>query len=330
MPLPLNLQVVHDYNARLRARESGQWRDMRRRWEQVQNRLADDIERLTAELEGQGPISEWRLVELERYRELLAQVRAEIEGYNADVADEVTGFQVDYGRLGVEMAGEQLTAAYWQAGRVATSFNRLPLEAVQVMAGLTADGSPLAERLASVFPETAAAIGRALIEATALGQGPRETARLLSRVMEGPLWKALRLARTEQLRSFREAARQQYQASGLVSGYRRIAAHQLRTCLACLFADGTIYPVETAFESHVNCRCSLVPIVMGLPEVIWPNGQQWFVGLPADQQQVMMGPAAYAAWQGGQIQLGDFVQRHTDSTWGNSLQTATLAELGLR
>jgi hypothetical protein len=139
--------------------------------------------------------------------------------------------------------------------------------------------------------------------------------------------RAITIARTETARVYRETSRQQYIRSRVVEGYIRVAAKSVRTCMACLMADGTFYPLDVPFEEHVNGRCTSVPQVKGAPPIVYETGAQWFARQDAATQRQMMGPGRYEAWQHGQFQLADLVMRVESDVWGHSLQVRPLRVL---
>jgi SPP1 gp7 family putative phage head morphogenesis protein len=168
----------------------------------------------------------------------------------------------------------------------------------------------------------------ALINGVALGWNPRKTARAMREGLQaGALQRSLVIARTEQLRAYRTATLETYRQSGVVVGYKRLAAKSARTCIACLMADGTFYPLEESFEEHPNGRCTLVPVVKGRPAPEWETGRTWFERQPADVQRGILGPAAFEAWQAGAIRLEDLVERHEHPVWGGSLGQRSLRSL---
>jgi hypothetical protein len=136
--------------------------------------------------------------------------------------------------------------------------------------------------------------------------------------------RSLVIARTEQLRAWREASRATYQASGVVAGYKRLAAKSTRTCIACLLADGQFYALDQPFEEHPQGRCTLVPVLIGRDPPDWERGRQWLERQPPATQRQLLGPAAYNAWQAGDLRLEELVERHEHPTWGAALQVRSL------
>ena len=106
----------------------------------------------------------------------------------------------------------------------------------------------------------------------------------------------------------------------------RVAAKSLRTCLACLLADGTVYELEAEFAEHPQGRCVCVPILAGREPPTMTKGRAWFEGLDRAKQRQIMGKGAYNAWQDGAVTLDDLVTRHEHPVWGASLGTRALRD----
>ena len=145
--------------------------------------------------------------------------------------------------------------------------------------------------------------------------------------LAGGLTKAMQIARSEQLRVYRESSRLQYQKSGVVRAYKRLSAKDERVCPACLMADGEVVALEIEFMEHTQGRCTLVPVVIGADDPNWEPGQDWFKRQPADVQQQILGPGRYAAYQDGLFELDDLVTTQSSSIWGDSLVPTPLKDL---
>jgi len=331
VPDPLVVRVLADYRRQLQDTESAQFRDMAARWSAVQDRLTVQIDSLAAEIDALRQAGETvtrgRLLRMDRYQALLAQVDAETTRFDRLTTGQIVSAQSDAIGLGLEAAAAAIDAGYQQAGRVAVDWNRLPRRAVQTMAGLASDGSPLAALIAQSYPLTVQALTDTLVQAVGLGWNPKKTAAAMRQAADLPLNRALRIARTEQLRAYRETTRAQYAESGVVTAYRRLAAKSLRTCPACLFADGKVYQLDEPLDEHPNGRCQLIPILDGMPERGWQTGREWFKTLPAEQQSAMLGPGVYEKWKRERFDLDRLITVREDATWGNSLQVTPLSAL---
>ena len=330
---PRVIQVINNYRAALLQREEAQVNDMVNRWLRVERALEGHIGALALEIERRRAAGEmvkpWRFAELERYQSLLAQAQVEIGKY-ANWADAlITDGQRQSGSDGAEQARAVLETIYRDADAVHAAFDILPVEVIESMAGLTSAGSPLRDLLQQAWPDAVDGMTQAMVNSVAKGVNPRQTAKAMANGMAEGLQRCLTIARTEQLRVYREATRQQYAQSGVVEGYKRVAAKSVRTCLACLFADGRTYPLTTPFEEHPNGRCAPVPVVIGMSEINWQTGREWFGGLKAAQQREMMGSKLHEAWASGRVDFDAIVKQHHDATWGDHLRPATLKELDL-
>jgi hypothetical protein len=96
--------------------------------------------------------------------------------------------------------------------------------------------------------------------------------------------------------------------SGLVTGYRRVAVVDNKTCVGCLTLHGKVYATNDEFESHPRCRCILVPITMTWMEYASVRGgavpdymsRDELIGMMPDAVlRDILGPGRYALYEGG-------------------------------
>ncbi len=176
---------------------------------------------------------------------------------------------------------------------------------------------------------------QALVRSAAVGRNPKATARALMRLANQEmrdglalgLNRALCIARTEQLRTYREATLANYRATGLVRGFKRLCAHDRRVCAACLFDEGTLYGLDRPFVEHPNGRCTSVPVVGGLAEVSWLGNEDWFVRQEEGLQRAILGNRYFEAWRAGRFGLRQLVSFVEDARWGRSLRVRALGEM---
>lgn len=324
------LELLAEYRARALARESIVARDLTRRWLRIEAVLKTEVEVLAQEVSamvaaGVKPTA-GRLWELERMRSLLAQTQAQQRAFADYAAGLISREQYVGAAEGIEYGVDSVRAALSSAG-IEASFTTLPVDAINAMIGFTADGTPLHQLLVASYPEMVTTITDALVHSMVVGANPRKTARLIRDAMAGNLQRALVVARTEALRAERVATVQQYQASGVVSGYRRHAVRAPRTCLACLLLDGTFYSVSEQFSDHPNGRCFCTPELVGIPSPITETGKEWFLSRDPEAQRVIMGDNHYQAWRSGEVPLEAMARMHTDPVWGEAPQIVPLKEL---
>jgi hypothetical protein len=312
------------------------WRRIRRELEQLQAEI--DQARLVGEVVDPA----WLRTRY-RLRKLQVQVEAEI-GRFAEYADEqIRAEQAAAVAAAGSHAARLTTAAPGPAaGRVSYTWNRVPTEAVGDLVGFLADGSPLALLLAELGPATAVAVGAALTTGLALGHNPRKIAAEVRQAVGMGLTRALRISRTEVLRSYREATRRNYQGNDDVVKGWLWHAHvsgfgSERTCGACWAMHGTQHTLDERLDDHVCGRCAMIPIVKSWAELgstgiadtqaRIPTGVELFARLPAAEQDRILGRAAGAAYRDGAATLEDFVGQKHSPLWGTMRYQRSLREV---
>lgn len=326
MPDSEVVRVMRQFKADLLANERTQMREMARRWLQVERHLNGNINALAEKMariraEGGRVTSDLIFID-EHYRALLPQLMDELDRYSDYTADLISDQQKRLIRLGIAHAEQAITTQGIRAG-----FNRLPVEAVQNMVGLAGNRSPLRSLLVASWPDAVEGLTQALINGVALGYNPRKVAREMARGSARGLDRMMVIARTEQLRVYRQANRDSYIASGVVEEYMRLATHDSRVCAACLMDEGHVYELGEEMPEHPQGRCTMVPKVRGVPNPTWKKGADWFVEQSPTTQTSILGEGRFDAWQAGRFDLDELVTVRPNPIWGPSLQVTTLQEL---
>lgn len=324
MPTPDILAAARAFRSALVAGETRQRREMAQRWLAVEAALIDKVELLVREAQA-GGWTPWQVSQAERYRTLLEQVGAQLSNYVGHVRDTTSERQAALARLGVHHA-EQLVSLLGGPG-VQGQFARLPVPAVEALAGMASDGSPLHTVLVDAAAAGVDGLRTELISGLALGRNPRETARIAMRRGLGRSYTRMEtIARTETLRAYREATLQSYRQSRVVTGYRRLSARDRRTCAACWALDGKYYALEEEFEEHPCGRCLMLPVLYdGRQAQIEPAAAR-FAGLSDADKLHVLGPERMRLYQGG-MALERFGATSYSSRWGGSVRLRPLAEL---
>jgi SPP1 gp7 family putative phage head morphogenesis protein len=316
-------------------------------WQQLRGQTARLLAQYAAaqaaaQAQGQpfGPAASW-LFQYNRLQALEAQTAAALQEFAALAETTIAAEQ----RAAVELAAahaEELVRDQGAGGggqEVGVRWDRLPREAVDDLVGFLQDGSPLRALLDGLAPQGSLAVRDALLGGLAAGLNPRTVARQVRDGLGVGLARALTISRTEMLRAYREASLRNYQANaGVVAGWRWLSAKQGRTCIACLMADGTVHGLAERLTDHPNGRCTMVPItrtwaelgIAGMAETQpgpGQTGEAYFRGLPAATQQQMLGRSAWAAWQGGAVELRDFVGIRASALWGPTHYVRSLREI---
>jgi len=318
-------QLADSFRRLLLANERQAATAMVREYGRVWKRMQLQIHDLYQEMYRSG-LSDNLTYRLMRIDELRVQVEAEIGRFAQYAEGEIVGQQ----RQAVTDAlshSEILVRA--QLPEVMIGWVRLPVDAMENLVGVLQDGSPLADLLAELGPEAAQLVSDGLVQGMALGLGAAEIAREIRAGLGGNLVRALRIARTETLRAYREASRAAYQANNdLVAGWIWRSGRNRRTCAACWAMDGTFHTLDEMLDGHPNCRCYMVPVVRGvLSRTLRKNGIEAFNDLGQADQLAVLGPAKFAAWQDGAISLTDLVGRRFDARWGSMRYEKSLSDI---
>jgi SPP1 gp7 family putative phage head morphogenesis protein len=316
-------RIIERHQEALQARDQATLAEMARRWRALEASLEPQMELLAQEIQQRGlrRTNPGQIARMERYQTLLAQVREQIALYSQTAAPYLAQQQGQYAQLGLFDSAQYFDAA------AMTAFNRLPVEALNIAIGLAGDGTPLQELLARTWPDAVDRLTQELINGLGEGLGPREVARRMVRGTGASLTRAQTIARTETLRVYREASRQQYAAAG-VEQWIRIEAKDRRTCPGCLALDGTRYPMDQRPYDHPNGRMTLIPDLSGLPAR--QSIQEWFRSQPEEQQrEQLQSPRRYEGLVRGKFAWEDMAKIVDDPVWGPSVQVRPLSELGV-
>ncbi len=324
---PLVIEQARVFKARVLLREEASTQALVSRWSQVEQALGTHVDALVnralAVSAGQRiPVSV--LYHLERYQEFQAQAIDVILAYQAYAEgriDESVRSQAIFGITdGTQLIGIQATP-------FGISFNILPVDAINEIIALT-EIEPVAEVLARMAPLGIGAATQILIQNTAMGINPRRTAReMFAQGLSQSLNQAVLVNRDLQLRAYRNGSLEQYRASGIVDQFQRTATKDSRVCPACLSKDGERQDVADLMALHTQDRCSVIPIIRGLPEFTYTNAQDWFAEQPPGVQMEILGQGRYRLYAAGQATLSDFAAVHQDPTWGPQLKTVPLNQL---
>jgi len=332
MPDSLVVQLTNNFRAALEARLREQVQEMARRWLTVEQALSAEIDALLADInkrrEASEEITQARLYRLERMRRLLAQVQEQIALYNRYAEGVIDEGQWALAAQGLSEASEVLQLSLWELQAVGLTFERLGVEAIENIVALARAGGPLQTLLQAAYPAAAQGIIDELLYGLARGRNPRETARaIIGKGLAQGLDHILLVARDQQIRAYRQAAWQQYQHSGVVRAWRRLAARNLRTCPACLALDGTVHDTSDLMELHPQDRCVMEPIIVGFEPLPRMTGEEWFNSLPEAEQIEVMGREYHQAWKAGQFRFHDLATVGEHTIWGPTVRVTPLGKL---
>lgn len=244
--------MLDDFLNRVLKGEKKDFLTLTEKWNVVTSFLESEILDLV-NLALQGRITPNQLFKLEAYRKFLIDSKYQVQMFSAYSETVISQGQVRNALLGLELGQKMLNG-------LGVTFTNLNVSATNVMIGMTSDGTPLKELLMKSYPETVQRLTNTLIEGTAMGKNPKVIARMMKEDMNGNLNRAFTIARTEELNAFRESNRQQLEASGFVDEWEWSAESD--ACDICAENDGKKFPITEQMDTHPNCRCGMLPVVL--------------------------------------------------------------------
>jgi SPP1 gp7 family putative phage head morphogenesis protein len=273
---PVVIDVINDFRAGLLRAEQTQMAEAARRWLGVEQALQAQADALSQWMAGDGHVTRVEhLMQSRRWQELQRQVDVEMRKYSTYLDGRIVDGQRNMALNAISHSQATINAISTEA-QIVVPFNRLPTSAVENMIGLAGDGSPVRALLDEAAAAGPDAMAQELVNGIALGRNPLEVARRAIRQGLGQSFTRMAtIARTEQLRVYRETTLQSYRAGGVVVGYRRLSARDRRVCPGCLMADGRFYPLDHTFDQHPNCVVG--GTVINSPTVL-ATSKRWFDG----------------------------------------------------
>lgn len=268
----------------------------------------------------------WKRQHLARLEQILALADRRYKAFTQEGATSVEAARIRAAELGAEDAAALLHTAN------VTPWAGINAPALERAVGALQKGSPLQAVLDGYGRDGRKLIERKLTEMVAQGRGARKVARELERELGSGANRARleALTRTESMRAYRTAMKEQYKTQAhLLDGLRWRAGKSVRTCLACLAMDGEVFPVDNAPDRfHVNCRCVWSPVPKG-STYQYMRGEEWLRRQsPTKQRAMFPSDAAFLAWRDGRVGLGDFVGVKRSSKWGDSLFVRSGRQVG--
>lgn len=325
---PLILQAVK-YRYRL---DSASSKDMQRlidAYKQLSGRLKDKIDLLIAELQANPEITTGQLVRLSRYKDLMRSVAGELQRYNIYLETELgTVANVALAQSVLDMRALMRTSAA-RVG-VVPALNALPTNAIKTLLGFLQPDGKLYRHIQSLAPQTAQLVADKIIEGVGLGYNPVKVGNLIVESLGQGLTSAMRLARTTQMWTYREASRATMVANAeILDGWVWFAIldGDVPPCESCLANHGKLFGLDETLDDHYNGRCVAIPHVIGDDNPVDETGEDWFSSLSEDKQAEVLGASKLSAYNDGKFTFDQLTRQVDDPIWGTMRTGVPLKDL---
>lgn len=318
--MPNLQQITQRQRAQLLAADEETLRRIADAYGVMYDRLRGEIEALTVAMEGMEEPTKANVKKLPQFKELERESKKELDKFTAFTETTLEAAAIAAIVLGLAHSREFVKLAGVKG------FVGLDARAMKPLLEYLTKGSPLYQRLELITTSTVDGVIETILDGVALGYNPRKIASQIQDSFGGGLTDALRHTRTVQLYSYRDSARANYMASGVVTGWIWYAELDGNQCEACTAEHGTFHELDEQQDSHFNCRCTQIPYIEGISDDV-KTGEDWFNGLSETAQKEYLGDTKYNAYKENKFQFGDMVKRSPNEVYGQMVGVKSLAEL---
>lgn len=342
------LRLVAEMRAEVDRLADGVTRRLTAAWVRAWDALVWEVTDAVQDLAQLGENGRWptraQVERSARARRALDVVRQALERLAVEANVGISSAAADAADIAVQRMGRiiasQFPAEAGDQAALGVRFGRVPADQISAIVKRTTQ-----QVTALTWPLSARAteaMKTQLVRGVALGDNPREAARLLIRRLEGDfnggLARALNVARTEILDAHRAAAAaSQEENSETLAGWVWLAKLDTRTCPSCWAQHGKLHPLEEPGPlDHQSGRCSRMPktrswreLGFDVPEPpdVVPDARETFAALPHADQVAVMGAARLAALQDGRIAWDDLSKLRRTDGWRDSYGVAPLKDI---
>lgn len=299
-------------------------------YERINPHIDALVEKLQADLDA-GKLTKANIKSSAAYRALIASITRELNDYEGYLKTELRTAADKAAKAGLSAGLFLLLAA--MADALGTPVNNVPRDLVRqagpdALAFLADYLDKLSERIDALSDYHSEQIAAGILERVGMGQNPRVIANWITDAYGMGLTDSMRMTRTAQLYSYRQANNAvQVANSDVLEGVVWCAELDDRVCMSCIALHGTVYPVGTIADDHHNGRCAMLPIVKGGDNPISQTGEDWFSAQSEASQRKMMGTSKYEAWKDGKFTFGQLSTTYEDDVFGQMRGEASLKSL---
>lgn len=145
-------------------------------------------------------------------------------------------------------------------------------------------------------------------------------------LFDAPLTRAVTVARTEPIDTYRVAAQLVDMANpAVVSGWCWTCLCDRRSCIACWAMHSRRFPADVPGpEGHCGCRCTRLPLV---GDNTLPSAEARFRRLSRRDQKAILGAGRYDLFHADSITWGDLAVRRSNPGWRDGFVPRPVADL---
>jgi hypothetical protein len=292
----------------------------------IYERVQDKVDLLISQIAEQG-LSKGGVKRLERYKELQQILRRELTRYQYFVGMEMQTVSLNAVEVGINNAKY---LSFTDPLVVSSGWNTIDRRVVETLTGFLDTSGPLYKRLDKLAPTVADKVSATILQGVGIGQNPKVTARQIMNSFGVGLDDSMRMMRTVQIYSYREANRASYIANeDVVRGWYWMSALDPDSCLSCINMHGSFHTNDEVLDDHHNGFCTELPATIGSGNPLGSDtaGKEWFDKLPESEQRQRMGDSKYEAFKEGKFEFSQLSFTHEDEVYGQMRAEASLKSL---
>lgn len=288
-------------------------------------RLLPRIDALALEIAALEAPTKAQIMKLTRYKTLISEIQRELNtfsGYAETVMRQSSTTAIKFGVVDAK------SMVLVQNPGLAPVWRTLNPKVIENLVGYLQEGSPLMKRIELLAPTRAEAVANTILDQVALGANPKTIASMITRELGVGLTDSLRMTRTVQIYSYREANRASYIAnSDIVEGWIWVSVLDAETCGACIAQHGTFHTNDEVLDDHYNGHCYDVPKVIGANNPYEGQGEAYFNSLSEEQQKDIVGNSTWELLNNGDIQFNQLVTHREDEVYGSMVGVTPYKDL---
>ena len=288
------------------------------------SRVDPQVQALTEQLNSLTTAGQLTAAKVQRtaaYKNLLNSITLELDDYSAYLRTEMTTEVTESGKRGFDAGKVLLIGAL--AFALGVESKDVPKDAVKgdttldYLAQYLDPNGALFKRINGLSNYHGEQIAAGIMERVAQGQNPMTIGKWITDAYGMGLTDSMRMMRTAQLYSYRQANRDIQVANGdVLQGVVWCAELDDLTCMSCVAMHGQVFDVGEICDDHHNGRCAMLPWVKGEPNPIDKTGEDWFNEQSEATQRSMMGNGKYEAWQEGTFNFDQLSNTYDDDVFG--------------
>lgn len=263
-------------------------------WYLIESRLADELDAVAVEYLqiDSDNFSEGDVWNMDSFKDMVVSLRTELYSSGDDIYEQVEDAR-NFGFLNGSVIANQVLR-HLEGGQI------LPGALMGRMAQFATTRLGRSEILTNAYIEAVQGVISAITGQQLTNAMPvQRVARTLAQWMGLGADRLSLTVRNEQIAYWRQTINQTYDLEGSAVVYKRMSAKTSTTCVACLFADGTIYQSLEDFSDHPNGFCMVVPIFADGRTVNWLTGRDVFRGATSAGKRRLLGKTRYEYWEKG-------------------------------